>query len=80
MGESYNGIHALLDLFAVVKIPNRLSGAVAGERLLYLSSNLVGPRILSFQNKKNSYLLFFLILYPHPFYHGAAIYPKLLCP
>jgi hypothetical protein len=81
MGESYNGIRALVDLFAVVKIPNKLSGAVAREWLLYLSSYLVGPRILSFQNKKNSYLLFFLItfFYPHPRYHGAPIYPELLC-
>ena len=45
LGESYNDIRALADLFAVVKIPNNLSGAVAGERFRYLSSNLVGPRI-----------------------------------
>ena len=76
MGESYNGIRTLADLFAVVKIPNKLSGAVVGEQLLYLSSNQVGPRILSLQNKKNFSLSFF---YPHPLYHGAAIYPKLLC-
>ena len=31
MGESYNGIRTLADLFAVVKIPNKLSGAVAGD-------------------------------------------------
>ena len=65
-----------MDLFAVVKIPNKLSGAIAGERLLYLSSNLVGPRILSLQKKLLSFL--FLYLYLHPFYHGAAIYPKFL--
>ena len=60
MGESYNGICALADLFAIIKIPNKLSGAVAGERLLYLSSNLVGPRILSFQNKKTLIFCFSL--------------------
>jgi len=35
MGESYDGIRALADLFRIVKIPNKLSGAVAGERLLF---------------------------------------------
>ena len=76
MGESYNGICALADLFAIIKIPNKLSGAVAGERLLYLSLNIVGPHSLSFQNKK--LLSFFFLIsffYPHPRYHGAAIYP-----
>ena len=66
MGESYNGIRVLADLFAFVRIPNKLSGAVAGERLRYLSSNLVGPRILSFQNKKKikSFLYLSSILTP----------------
>ena len=62
LGESYNGICALADLFAVVKIPNKLSGTVAGERLLYLSSYLVGPRTLSFQNKKTLIFCFSLLL------------------
>jgi hypothetical protein len=32
MGESYNGIRALADLFAVIKIPNN----VEGDRILAL--------------------------------------------
>jgi hypothetical protein len=32
LGESYNGICMLADLFVIVKIPNKLSGTVAGER------------------------------------------------
>ena len=83
MGESYNGIHALADLFADV---NKVSGVVAGERLLYLSLNLFGPVCLSFSLQKNlpivffvtstltplpcstSYLFAFLYLYLHPRY------------
>ena len=71
MGESYNGICALADLFAVVKIPNKLSGTVAGEWLLYLSSNLVGPRIFIFQKK--SYPLLFLISTLTPATHFVFI-------
>jgi hypothetical protein len=29
LGESYNDIYALADLFVIVKIPNKLSSAVA---------------------------------------------------
>ena len=60
MGESYNGIHALTDLFADVKIPNKVSGVVAGERLLYLSLNLVGPVCLSFSLQKKFAHCFFV--------------------
>jgi hypothetical protein len=35
LGESYNGIYMLADLFMIVKILNKLSGAVAGEWWLY---------------------------------------------
>jgi hypothetical protein len=31
LGESYNGICTLADLFVIVKIPNKLSSGVAGE-------------------------------------------------
>ena len=31
MDKSYNSIRMLADLFAVVKIPNKLSGTVAGD-------------------------------------------------
>jgi len=78
MGESYNSICALADLFAVVKNTQqafwrRCRGTVA--------VSLFEPSWSSYLifSKKNSYHLFFLIFYPHPFYHGAAIYPKLLC-
>ena len=75
MGESYNGIHTLADLFRIVKIPNKLFGAIARERLLYLSSCLVV--LVSYLFKKNLFSSSYLYL--HPFYHGAALYPKLLC-
>jgi hypothetical protein len=39
---------------------NKLSGTVAGERLLYLSLNLVCPRIFIFSFLKKSYLWFCL--------------------
>ena len=64
MGESYDGIRALADLFRIVKIPNKLSGTVAGEWLLYLSSNLVGPRIFIFQKKILSFAFPYLYLDP----------------
>ena len=66
MGESYNGIHALTDLFADVKIPNKVSGVVAGERLLYLSLNLVGPVCLSFSLQKKFAHCFFCYVYLDP--------------
>jgi hypothetical protein len=31
MGESYNGICALADLFVIIKISNKLSAVVAGD-------------------------------------------------
>jgi hypothetical protein len=34
LGESYNGIRALMDLFVCVKYTNKLSGAVAGKWML----------------------------------------------
>ena len=40
LGESYSGIHALTDLFVCVKYTNKLSGAVAGETVAELTSNL----------------------------------------
>ena len=66
MGESYNGIHVLTDLFADVKIPNKVSGVVAGERLLYLSLNLVGPVCLSFSLQKKFAHCFFCYVYLDP--------------
>jgi len=86
MGESYNGIRTLADLFAVVKIPNKLYGAIAGdtnlvamlrnvnklsgvvasEWLLYLSSNLVGPRISIFNFSQKKIILPFCLSLPLP--------------
>ena len=34
-------IHALADSFTIIKILNKFFGVIAGERLLYLSLNLV---------------------------------------
>ena len=77
MGESYNGIRAFVDLFVVVKISNKLSGVVAGEQLLYLSSYLVVLVSYIFKKKYQNFSLSFF--YPHPQYHGANLCPKLLC-
>ena len=38
--ESYNGIRALADLSVCVKYTNKLSGAIAGETVVELTSNL----------------------------------------
>ena len=40
LGESYSGIRALTDLSVCVKYTNKLSGAVAGETVAELTSNL----------------------------------------
>ena len=39
-GESYNDIHALVDLSVCVKYTNKLSSAVAGEIVIELTSSL----------------------------------------
>ena len=39
-GESYSGIRALMDLSVCVKYTNKLSGAVAGETVAELTTNL----------------------------------------
>ena len=39
-GESYNGIRALTDLSVCVKYTIKLSGAIAGETVAELTSNL----------------------------------------
>ena len=61
MGESYDGIRALADLIRIVKIPNKLSGAVVGERLLYLSSCLVV--LISYIFKKKSFLFLLICIF-----------------
>ena len=40
LGESYSGIHALVDLSVCVKYTNKLSGAVARETIAELTSSL----------------------------------------
>ena len=40
LGKSYSGIRALTDLSVCVKYTNKLSGAVAGETVAELTSNL----------------------------------------
>ena len=40
LGESYSGIHALVDLSVCVKYTNKLSGVVAGETIAELTMNL----------------------------------------
>ena len=39
-GESYSGIHALANLSVCVKYTNKLSGAVVGETVAELTTNL----------------------------------------
>jgi hypothetical protein len=39
-GESYSGIRALADLAMCVKYTNKLSGAVTGETVAELTTNL----------------------------------------
>ena len=39
-GESYSGICVLMDLSVCVKYTNKLSGAVAGETVAELTTNL----------------------------------------
>ena len=39
-GESYSGIHALANLSVCVKYTNKLSGAVAGETVIELTTSL----------------------------------------
>ena len=51
----------LADLFASLKIPNKFSGAVAGERLLYLSSCLVV--LVSYLFKKKSFLFLLISIF-----------------
>jgi hypothetical protein len=40
LDESYSGIHALADLFVSVKYTNKLSGAVARETVVELTTSL----------------------------------------
>ena len=40
LGESYSGIHALVDLSMCAKYINKLSGAIAGEMVGELTTNL----------------------------------------
>ena len=40
LGESYSGIRVLTDLSVCVKYTNKLFGAVAGETVAELTSNL----------------------------------------
>ena len=40
LGESYSGIRVLADLFVCVKYTNKLSGAIAGEMVAELISNV----------------------------------------
>jgi hypothetical protein len=40
LGESYNGICVLADLFVCVKYTNKLSGTVAGATVAELTLNL----------------------------------------
>ena len=39
-GESYSGIRALADLSMCVKYTNKLSGAITGEMVAELTSNI----------------------------------------
>jgi hypothetical protein len=55
----------LANLFAIAKIPNKLSSALAGEQLLHLS--LYVAILVSFA---------FLSFYLYPRYHEATMYPK----
>ena len=56
-GESYDGIRALADLIRIVKIPNKLSGAIAGEQLCSDFEPSWSSYI--FKNKKKSVFFFF---------------------
>ena len=40
LGESYSGIHVLADLSVCVKYTNKLSGTIARETVVELTSNL----------------------------------------
>ena len=40
LGESYSGIRALADLSVCVKYTNKLSGVVAGETVVELTTSL----------------------------------------
>ena len=40
LGESYSGIRALVDLSVCVKYTNKLSGAIAGETIVELTTSL----------------------------------------
>jgi hypothetical protein len=68
LDKSYNGICILADLFVIAKIPNKLSGVVAGGTVAIFSSDLVRPRI---------YFIFFDSI-STPTIHGAAIHSTAL--
>ena len=40
LGENYSGIHMLADLSVCVKYTNKLSGVVAGETVVELTTSL----------------------------------------